>query len=350
MSNAITIPPATTTFVDSWIAYSPQWWRGYWGARFGFSMMVEWDALSDAGGYAVLCGLPSRAPTDAYYWIGQDRQIFQGPNETDAGYVARLIQWLDLWLHAGSSTGILLALRGYVSPLLPKMLTVQTTGNRLYSSWDTYEDGVDPFPPGASNPSPPSHYVDHHVALVSNWQWDSSSQPYYGNWMYWRKWVVIFSPPGDDNSPWVAPTATWESTVGDTYTTAVVSDPVYGTTYQGSATPVSSATQFDWDDGTCWDWAGTAADAASLSLLCKTWKSGGVWIPWIAVTYDATMFDQSQLFTSSKLPDGHWGYWGKVAADATYGTAYVAARPASSTCSLLVGTNDGEAGEPLGIG
>src|ERR1019366_479691 len=150
--------PTTTTMRDSGYAISPQWMRSYWFSRIMYSLWVQYDALLDAGGYAVLAGLPSRAPLDALQWIAKDRQIFQGPNEPTAAYVARLQQWLDLWRHAGSSTGILLALRSYVAPLTPKMLTVQSTGDGSLSSWDTYDNGESPFPPGASNPTPPDHY------------------------------------------------------------------------------------------------------------------------------------------------------------------------------------------------
>ncbi len=338
--------PTTTTMRDSGYAISPQWMRAYWFSRIMYALWVQYDALLDAGGYAVLAGLPSKAPLDALPWIGKDRQIFQGPNEPTQAYIARLQQWLDLWRHAGSSTGILLALRSYVAPLLPKILTVQSSGDSRLSSWDTYDDGESPFPPGASNPTPPDHYV---YPGLANWDWDGAIQPFYFPWMYWRKWVVIFSPPGDPNSPWTAPTATWSPATG-TVTTSVVADPVYGTVYQGSGGSGSVSTEFDWDDGTNWDWTGSAADATSLTSLAKQWKSAGCWIPWIIVTYDATMFDETSPVGINK-PDGTWGYWGKVVTDATFGTVYTASRPASSTCSLLAGTADGGGpGVVLGVG
>lgn len=351
MSNSFPLQPTTSTMVDAWYAYVPQWWRAYWGSRIGFSCIVPLDGLLDAGGYAVLAGLPSRAPTDAYSWFGLDRQIFQGPHESDAGYVARLIQWLDLWRHAGSSTALLLAVLSYVAPLQPKVLTVQSNGRHLLgpdlSVWDTYDEGETPFPPGAGNPNPPAHYIT--PGTQANWVWDSLSLPFFAEygWMYWRKWIVIFSPPGDVNSPWEAPTATWAPATGSV-TVTVQSDPVLGSVYVGSGDATTSATEFHWDDGTCWDWTGTSQDAASLVQLAKTWKSGGCWIPWIIVTYDATMFDESQPFGSSKLPDGNWGYWGKVVADATYGSVYTASRPPSSTCTILAGTQDSGVGVPNG--
>ena len=165
--------------------------------------------------------------------------------------------------------------------------------------------------------------------------------------MRWRSWLVIFSPPGDANSPWTAPTATWSPASG-TITTTVQSDPVFGTVYVGSGGSGTNATEFHWDDETCWDWTGTTQQSQSLVLLAKTWKSAGCWIPWIIVTYDATMFDETQDFGSSKLPAGTWGYWGTIVSDATYGSVYTAARPPSATCSMLAGTADGSG--VLGVG
>lgn len=338
-------PPSTTTMRDSGYVISPQWWRAYWGARYAYSMWIMYDAMLDAGGYAVLAGLPSKAPSDAFQWIALDRQIFQGPSETNSSYVARLQQWLDLWRHAGTSTGILLALRSYVAPLTPKMLTVQSAGDGSLSSWDTYVKGEAPFPPTLTNPTSPDHYV----SAPANWRWDGLSQPYYYPGTRWRKWVVIFQPASDTQTQWAAPTATWAPASGSVVV-SVIADAVYGSRYIGSGSSVTAPTEFNWDDGTNWDWTGTTQDAASLQRLCIQWKSAGCWIPWIIVAYDGTMFDQTLAFGSAKLPDSTWGYWGKVASDATYGTVYVAARPASSVCSLLTGTNDGENDQPLGLG
>lgn len=339
-------PPVCTTFRDSGYLYSPTVWRGYWGSRIAYAMWVLYDALGDAAAYAVYFGLPSWAAPDAMPWIAQDRQIFQGPNEPLPSYVLRAQQWLDLWRHVGSSTGLMLAVRSAVAPLLPKIACVQTASGGTYTSWDTYFSGQVPFPAGASQPDPPAHAV---VSGGANWLWDSASQPFYAPYMAWRTWLLLWSAPGDANAPYTVPSKTWAT--GGTLSLSVVSDATYGTKYVNGGTPATPGTGFNWGDGTCWGWAGTAQQAATLGQLAKQWKSAGVLVPWIIVNYVSTEFDQTKSFGDASLPDGTWGYYGKVVSDATYGTKYVSARPPATTCSCLTGTNDAiDPTNPIGLG
>jgi len=326
-------------------AISPTYLRGPVMSSYRYSMSVLYDDLIDLATLAVFAGLASYAPPDALPWIALDRQVFQGPNEPVTVYIPRLAQWLDAAKFAGSTTAVMVALLAWFYPLAPKMLMVQSSGPTAFSTlmsstWYTYQAGSAPFPPPSTVPTPPARYL----TIPVNWEWDNLGPPFYSPWMYWRSWIVIFSPSG---SPWAAPSATWSPATG-TATTSVVSDPVFGTAYQGSGGSGSNASEFNWDSSVCWDWTGTADQAQQMAQIAKDKKSAGCWIPWIIVAYDATMFDETQASGSSKLPNGNWGYWGIVATDATFGTAYVAARPASATCSFIAGTNDG--GGVLGIG
>ena len=80
-------------------------------------------------------------------------------------------------------------------------------------------------------------------------------------------------------------------------------------------------------------------------------KLATVLVPWIIVNYVSTEFDQTKAFGDASLPDGTWGYYGKVVSDATYGTKYVSARPPATTCSCLTGTNDAiDPTNPIGLG
>ena len=360
MPAAIVFPPSTSTFRDMSDAISPTYLLGPNGLRYRYSMSVMWDAMADAMTYAVLARYPTTCPPDALAWIGQDRQIDAGYQESAVAYQARLIQWLDLWGYAGLPTSVLLALLAYVTPALIQVRTVDNTGN-----WNTYAAGSVPFPPSQQVPTPPVL-----TPAEGNWRWDSASDPYGYGWQWWRMWVVLYSTGG---TPWAAPSLTWSPATGSV-TVAVTADATYGSYYTGSGGSGTSATDFDWDGGStvpsgwpgsfvavqndsyygthyvgvggppatyttpAWDWAGSVQQAADIVTQCNKWRRGGCWIPNVIVSYDSTMFDPTQSFGSSKLPDGTWGHWGKVASDATYGSYYAAARPVSSTCSILNGT------------
>lgn len=301
MSNPFPFPPVTTNFRDLNDTLSPTYLLGPNGMRYRFSMSVMWDAVADGIAYAVLAGVPSRAPEDAFVFLAADRQVFQGFAESEPSYIGRLQQWLDTWGFAGLPTGILLAVLGWVLPVQPKILTVDNNGQ-----WWTYAANTTPLgPPPASMPTPPTQTV-----AAGNWRWDSVSWPPAYAELWARIWVVMFSP---SSSPFAAPSAT------------------------SGGGNVSG-------DGTCCGWAGTNAQAAGLTKNARLQHSADVVIPAVIVSYDSTMFDSTQTFGSSKLPDGSWRYWAKVAANGS-GTGelhqYVSARPSSTTCSFLDGTAPG---------
>lgn len=303
--------------------------------------LIHDDAI-DATAMALRAAFPSLAPYDALPWLAQDRQIFQGPNEPVTSYVSRLIQWLDLWRHAGSDTSVLLGMLSFLYPLTPQVAMVASQGD-IQTKWSVYVAGSTPFPPGQQNPTPPAISI---VAPQPNWDWDGSDPPYYYPWMRWRAWPIVYSPSG---SPWAAPTTTWAS--GGSINVSYVSDATYGTKYQNLGFEgASSSTSFSWGDGkTCWGWAGTAAQASGLRQSAVTWKSGGTWIPWLAVVYDPSWLLPTGVF-GTDMPDGTWGFYGKVVSDSTYGKRYAPARPAATTCTFIVGSNDGGSSQPLGLG
>jgi hypothetical protein len=307
----VLIPPVTGSLRVLGAELYPTYMNGPVWSSYLYSINVCLDAVVDSASYAVRARFPQLAPFDALPWLAQDRQIFQGPSETSASYVARLLQWLDLWRLAGNPTSVLLAFLAWLTPLTPQVQTVTSwAGASPGTVWQTYVAGSTPFPPGQTIPTPPNLLT----VATANWDWDGASQPYYFPWMRWRTWVIVSSFAG---SPWAAPTQTWGN---------------------GQS----------WGDGvSCYGWTGTAQQSAQLTALAKTWKSGGTWVPWIVVNYDNTWFLETGV-TGTRLPDGTWGYYGKIVADATYGTKYVSARPPASTCTLVTGTNDG--GGVLGAG
>lgn len=294
-------------------AITPSWLNGPVFKAYRYAMSVILDDMVDTSAMAVRAGIPKYAPIDALQWLAQDRQIFQGAGEPRAAYVARLRQWLDTWRLSGNSTSVLLSILAYLTPLTPKVSVVQSGSNGV-TVWQTYAVGSQPFPPGSGIPTPPFLASTVNAQVSNFWSWDFVSQPFYTSWLTWRAWIVIQS--NGPQAPWPAPTKTWGS--------------------------------FNWGDGTCLGWAGTAQQSAQLTALAIFWKTSGTWVPWILVSYNSAWVDASS--TSADLPDGTWGYYGKIVSDATYGTKSVSARPAANILTCITGTNDGGNGMPLGLG
>jgi hypothetical protein len=294
MTNPLIVPPVTSNMRDTGDVISPSWLNGPVGQKFRYSMSVLYDGLADGAGYAVRARFPALAPHDAFVWLQQDRQIDQGFAESQASYIGRLQQWLDLWAFAGLPTGILLALLGYMLPVRPEIRTVDNWGQ-----WYTYAAAQVPLgPPPAWVPTPPTQ-VTTFPSAPNNWRWDSVSSPTLYGVAWGRIWPIIYSIGG---APWSAPTAT----IGGGWRLG---------------------------DGTLVGWGAPIEQAVALTTIARKWRAAHVSIPAIIVCYDSTYFDPSLTFGSSKLPDGTWGYWSKVV-----NGQYVPSRPPSTVCTFLPGT------------
>jgi hypothetical protein len=239
----------------------PSWLRGPITGPFMVSMAIQFDALVDACAFAIRARFPSVAPTDAFTWLQQDRQIDQGFQEPLASYIVRLLQWLDLWRLAGSAYGVLLALYGYIAPDQIAMWHVSNN-----SVWDGYDANAGASPPQNGILSygfvPPGHIDDPSAGV---WNWDDRP------WQWWRFWVILYP----DAALW---------TQGKTW---------------GS---------FHYGDGTLYGLGGpgaTSGTGPSLKSLIKKWKTQGAFSPSIILAWDPTWFLPSS--PSSKLPDGSWG-------------------------------------------
>lgn len=272
--------PVSSTFRNMVPAITPTWLNGPIGAKYLYSMAVIYDALSDAASYAVRARFPQLAPSDALSWIGQDRQIDRGFQESEVSYVARLLLWLDLWRTAGNAKSMLLAMLGFVTP---DEIAVRVVSDS--SAWDSYPSGTNVLTAG--NPT-------HLLASPTNWRWDSVADPFQTGIEWWRVWVILYP----DSGLWT----------------------------QGKAWAA-----FTWGDGTCFGFSGTVDQSSSLSSLAQKWRSAHAWVVYVILAFDSTLFDPSLSFGSSKLPDGNWGHWGKVASSGGFSRVYVPARNQSAS-------------------
>lgn len=267
--------PTSTTFRDMVYALSPSWLRGFVGYRYMYSMAIQFDAIADAAAYAVRARFPTIAPPDALPFLANDRQIEQGFREPTPAYLTRLTQWLDRHAHAGSPFGLLMALRGYVSPDLCMIATVNN-----FRAYDYYAAGA---PDGPSDPPTHTRPIGERY-----WDWDTASWPYLFDVAWWRVWVIIYPSA----STWTQSPHTW----GD-----------------GAV----------WGGGWSFGWSGTPAQVQALQALVRKWKAANTWVPWIIISFDASAFLPSG---ADELPAGKYGTWSKVITAANGRPQYVRSR------------------------
>lgn len=140
----------------------------------GFRFLWAVTAPLDAGAQQLLEALRARFPgvgtATALPYIGRDRGILRGVDDTDADYAARLLGWVERWKIAGSAEALARAMHEYI-PGHPMVRAISRAGR-----WVTVNaDGS---------------LVRH----AATWDWDSVSHPERAG--YWSElWVIIYPTP-----------------------------------------------------------------------------------------------------------------------------------------------------------
>jgi hypothetical protein len=233
------------TFLETFDRYVPSWLSDGEGGLVLGSLALMVDAAIDRCRQGLEARMPSRAPDDAMQWIGRDRKITRGINESKARYAARLIRWLDDHRVRGNPYALHDQLRAYMQVDV-MVRTVDRRGNWFTTS----AAGV------------------RSVSInAANWNWDGVAA---SSWS--RFWVIIY------------PTAAglpWSPSVGDA---GGASWPVGGT-IGTTATP---------DDVNC------------VRSIIKDWKPAGTFCEWIIVAFDPASFDPAAPVPDGTWE--HFGY------------------------------------------
>ena len=95
----------------SYVTQIPLAWMGRTAQKIwsGFATVLG-DWAEEWGQKANLEHLPQYADAEVLPFIGSERQLAQGPGESNTDYAERLIYWLNVWGFAGRPLGLLLAL------------------------------------------------------------------------------------------------------------------------------------------------------------------------------------------------------------------------------------------------
>lgn len=254
---------------DFLAAISPPWLRHGTGVldpdqRVGPSLVYVFglllDLVVDKANQAILAWMPTKSETEtSLVFIGDDRRIPQGPNESTDAYRIRLQRAFDSWRFAGMARGKLGQILGFVSPATPRILQVSQA-----SDWYYYAAADDPSSaPTFYRPSP------------ANWDWDSVSDPHHVT-RWWRVWLIL------DATGW---------TVAGGVTTTFGAGSPYGLSV-------------------------SAGFLEELRQIVALWKRAGCVVLWIMVrtTGGNPTFDPGAALGSGALPDGNWGRWSKIVA------------------------------------
>jgi hypothetical protein len=176
------IPGSPPRFRDMAQIIAPSWLQRYWGQRFQYALGLQWDAFSQAASDGVRARAPGApgTPLDALSYIGADRQLIRGLNETDEGFAARCSGAFSAWARAGSAEGTIREIQALVSPMATSAAQVNY-GQSGYRTWAL-----------VSAPGLPCVYVFGNPAA---WNWDNDDSAWS------RCWLILRI----DSATWPAP-------------------------------------------------------------------------------------------------------------------------------------------------
>lgn len=187
--NPIAPPPSGSNAAGLMFQTWPQrtlaapWMSGPNADRYVSVLELMRDCLLEKAVEAVTIHLPGQGDLSQLPYLAHDRQLSQGPAETNAAFVIRLREAFQTWQLAGSRVAVMLALQSYLSGLQPGVTSgtpeIAIVGGNLvgagsYAQWDTLANG------SAIGAAPVKTIVK-----PANLDWDGQSRS-------WRAWCVLY--------------------------------------------------------------------------------------------------------------------------------------------------------------
>lgn len=160
----------------------PPWLRTGNGEKYLYVLERMRDCLCEKAFQAMTIRLPGVGDPSNIPFLAFDRNLVQGPAETDEQFIERLIGAFEAWAEAGAARAVLEQLQAYLSNLQPgvpatlPLLTIvgsKTTTVPSYVTWNQlYQGDAQGAPPTLTTVSP------------GNFNWDSQNLP-------WRRWLIL---------------------------------------------------------------------------------------------------------------------------------------------------------------
>ena len=254
-------------------AIAPTWLQGEVGEKYLYAQSVVVDATADRVLAGVHSYMPEKCDPSCLPYIGRDRSVIRGINETDASYAHRCKTAIYDWHFAGLGEGIMSSLLGYLSPSAPLVRVVWAAhGTYLQpTQWEWVDDGDGPA--GEVQ----SFSTMHPGGYAAEWHWDTIDNRR-------RFWVILYVNTVGD--PWVAETGYYDST----------------TTY---------------GDGEAYGITGISTEQCQTLLnIIKTFKSAHSRCEQVVICFDSTLldpFNMSGTYPSgynNTLPTPNWASYG----------------------------------------
>jgi hypothetical protein len=230
-----TLPNGNTNYRDTWYPLAPPWLRTGNGERYMYTLELCRDLLLEKANQAIKFRLPGQGDPSQLPYLAYDRQLVQGPHETNAQFVARLRNAFALWRKAGSRLGVAAALQSYligfsagVAGTLPEFALVS-------GSWSSVTSWAVQFNGDALGAAPFLSSV-----RPGNWNWDTKNIP-------WRAWLVLYMSQVTVASGTGAATTT--AAAGSEYVTGGTAyNHQYGSNVSGVWTPnaIGTAVNHPW--------------------------------------------------------------------------------------------------------
>ena len=111
--------PYPPQYRNEWYPIAPPWLQTGVGEQYMYALQLTTDWLLDRARQAVELRLPGVGDDSNLPYLAYDRQLVQGPGETDAAFATRLQTFIATWNLAGSRRSVLAAVQAYLSNLQP---------------------------------------------------------------------------------------------------------------------------------------------------------------------------------------------------------------------------------------
>ncbi len=172
----------TVQFRDSFYTFVPPWLRAGNGEKYMYTLEFMRDLLMEKASQAQAIRLPGQGDSSQIPYLAYDRQLVQGPLESNDSFILRLQQAFPTWNKAGSAPAVLTQLQAYAQGRqaydLPEFAIIsnprQLQDTSLVNTWWSlnYSDPIGTAPLLYTRPI--------------NFDWDGNETA------TWRCWLVVY--------------------------------------------------------------------------------------------------------------------------------------------------------------